>query len=156
MFYYIRCHQIVIFNQKGVPPNCFKDLRGAANQKRLKNTGIENMVGHHCSTSIFYQRTCKKIINIITLNSYNKKNTENTYNMTFIFFSLKHILKWILKICEPLIFTLFTIIFIFWYCFCKIINSVQIYLCWSSPLNLFENSNLYQDFRLKKRVESIL
>jgi hypothetical protein len=28
------CH----FNQLGVPPNIFKDLKGAANQKRLKNT----------------------------------------------------------------------------------------------------------------------
>jgi hypothetical protein len=31
------CH----FNQLGVPPNIFKDLKGAANRKRLKNTGLE-------------------------------------------------------------------------------------------------------------------
>ncbi len=38
MFYYITYHKIVIFYQIGVPPNFLKDLRGAANQKRLKNT----------------------------------------------------------------------------------------------------------------------
>ncbi len=40
MFYYIGYRKIVIFNQLGVPPNFLKDLRGAANQKRLKNTDI--------------------------------------------------------------------------------------------------------------------
>jgi hypothetical protein len=29
-----------MFNKLGVPPNSFKDLKGAANQKRLKNTGV--------------------------------------------------------------------------------------------------------------------
>jgi hypothetical protein len=42
MFYYTRCHQIVIFNQLGVPPKFFKDLKGVANQKRLKNTDLQN------------------------------------------------------------------------------------------------------------------
>ncbi len=40
MFYYLKCCQIVIFNQLGVPPNFFKGMKGAANQKRLKNTGL--------------------------------------------------------------------------------------------------------------------
>ncbi len=31
---------IVIYNQLGVPPNFFKDLKGAAKQKRLKNIGL--------------------------------------------------------------------------------------------------------------------
>jgi hypothetical protein len=31
---------IVIFNQLGVPPIFLKDLKGAANQKRLKNTDL--------------------------------------------------------------------------------------------------------------------
>jgi hypothetical protein len=34
--------QIVIFNQLGVPPNFLKEPRGTANQKSLKNTGVEN------------------------------------------------------------------------------------------------------------------
>ncbi len=29
------------FKQLGVPPNIFKDLKGAANRKRLKNTALE-------------------------------------------------------------------------------------------------------------------
>ncbi len=33
--------QIVIFNQVREPPNLFKGLKGAAKQKRLKNTGLE-------------------------------------------------------------------------------------------------------------------
>jgi hypothetical protein len=40
MFYYIRCRQIVIFKQLGVLPNFFKDPKGAASQKRLKNTDL--------------------------------------------------------------------------------------------------------------------
>ncbi len=40
MFYYIRCCQIVIFKQLVVPPNFFKDPKGAANQERLKNTAL--------------------------------------------------------------------------------------------------------------------
>ncbi len=40
MFYFIRYCKIVISNQLGVPPNFLKDLRGAANQKRLKNTAL--------------------------------------------------------------------------------------------------------------------
>ncbi len=39
-FYYIRCRYIVIFNQEGVPPNYFKGLKDAANQKRLKDTDL--------------------------------------------------------------------------------------------------------------------
>jgi hypothetical protein len=31
---------IVIYNQLGVPPNFFKNLKGAMKQKRLKNTGL--------------------------------------------------------------------------------------------------------------------
>jgi hypothetical protein len=31
---------IVIFNQLGVPPNFFNELKGAANQKRLKKTAL--------------------------------------------------------------------------------------------------------------------
>ncbi len=42
MFYYIRCRQIVIYNKLGVPPIFFKGLKGAANQKRLKNTALEH------------------------------------------------------------------------------------------------------------------
>jgi hypothetical protein len=38
MFHYIRCSQIVIYNQLGVAPNLFKVLKGAAIQKRLKKT----------------------------------------------------------------------------------------------------------------------
>ncbi len=45
MFYYIRCLKIVIFNQLGVPSNFFKDLKGAANQKRLKNTALDAKIG---------------------------------------------------------------------------------------------------------------
>jgi hypothetical protein len=41
MFYYIRYLQIVIFNQLGVPPILFNELKGAANQKRLKSTTIK-------------------------------------------------------------------------------------------------------------------
>jgi hypothetical protein len=41
MFYYIGCRKIVNFNQLGVPPSFFKDLKGASNQTRLKNTGQE-------------------------------------------------------------------------------------------------------------------
>ncbi len=44
MFYYIRYRKIVIFNQLGVPLNMFKDLRGATNQKRLKNTALNREV----------------------------------------------------------------------------------------------------------------
>ncbi len=50
MFYYIRCHKIVIFNQSGVPPNFFKDLKGAADQKRLKNTVL------FCKLKLFYMK----------------------------------------------------------------------------------------------------
>jgi hypothetical protein len=35
-----KCLQIVIFNQLEVPPNFLNGLKGAANQKRLKNTGL--------------------------------------------------------------------------------------------------------------------
>jgi hypothetical protein len=42
IFYYIRCSHIVIFNQLRVPPIFFKDLKGYANQKRLKNTGLKS------------------------------------------------------------------------------------------------------------------
>ena len=41
MFYYIMRHQIVIFNQLGVPPIFFKELRGAVSQERLKNTALQ-------------------------------------------------------------------------------------------------------------------
>jgi hypothetical protein len=41
MFYYMRCCKIVIFNPKMGAANLFKDLRGAANQKRLKNTALD-------------------------------------------------------------------------------------------------------------------
>jgi hypothetical protein len=40
MFYFIWYRKIVIFSQLGVPPDFFKDLRGASNQKRLKNTAL--------------------------------------------------------------------------------------------------------------------
>ncbi len=40
MFYYVKWHQIVIFKQLGVPSNFFKDLKGATNQKRLKNPAL--------------------------------------------------------------------------------------------------------------------
>ncbi len=40
MFYYTGYSQIVIFIQSGVPPKFFKGLKGAANQKRLKNTAL--------------------------------------------------------------------------------------------------------------------
>ncbi len=41
MLYFIKWRQIVIFNQLGVPQNFFKDLKGAANKKRLKNTALQ-------------------------------------------------------------------------------------------------------------------
>ncbi len=43
MFYYTKYRKIVIFNKLGVPPNLFQDLRGAANQKRLKNTALDDL-----------------------------------------------------------------------------------------------------------------
>ncbi len=39
LFIYVLLH-IVIFNQLGVPPNFFNELKGAANQKRLKKTAL--------------------------------------------------------------------------------------------------------------------
>jgi hypothetical protein len=42
MFYYIWYRKIVIFSQLGVPPDFFKDLKGAATQKRLKNTVLDH------------------------------------------------------------------------------------------------------------------
>ncbi len=45
MFYYIMRHQIVIFNQLGVPPNFFIDLKGAANQKK-----VEKHCLNHCES----------------------------------------------------------------------------------------------------------
>jgi hypothetical protein len=41
MFYYIRYYKIVIYNQLGVLPNFFKDLRVRRTKKRLKNTGLD-------------------------------------------------------------------------------------------------------------------
>jgi hypothetical protein len=35
-----KVYQIVLSNQLGVPPNFFKGLKDAANQKRLKNTAL--------------------------------------------------------------------------------------------------------------------
>ncbi len=42
MFYYVGCHKMSFFNQARVQPNFSKDLKGALNQKRLKNTGLKN------------------------------------------------------------------------------------------------------------------
>ncbi len=53
MFYYIWYRKIVIFSQLGVPPDFFKDLRGAVNQKRLKNTAL--MYSHPWSTYLQIQ-----------------------------------------------------------------------------------------------------
>ncbi len=47
---------IVIFNQLGVPPIFFKDLKGAAKQKRLKNTDLE---GHQISKNKYVGRQQK-------------------------------------------------------------------------------------------------
>ncbi len=44
------CH----FNHLGVPPNFFIDLRGAVNQKRLKNTELDNKLNYNTDFSKWY------------------------------------------------------------------------------------------------------
>jgi hypothetical protein len=39
--------QIFIFNQVREPQNLFKDLKGAAKQKRLKNTGLSYRINNN-------------------------------------------------------------------------------------------------------------
>jgi hypothetical protein len=41
--------QIFITNHVRVPPNLFKNLKGAVNQKRLKNTGLVIHKNNYCS-----------------------------------------------------------------------------------------------------------
>jgi hypothetical protein len=42
LLYTVRYRQVIIFQPIGVPPNFFNGLKGAANQKRLKNTDVDN------------------------------------------------------------------------------------------------------------------